>query len=104
MSIWLGVILAVLVVWALKNLGYLIPQRLVQGALITRMAALTTVALLASLVVAQAIQNDSALVIDARVPAVAVAGVLLAIKAPFWVVLVSAGVVAAGLRFFGVLP
>jgi branched-subunit amino acid transport protein len=104
MSIWLGVILAALVVWALKTLGYLIPQRLVRGALITRMAALTTVALLASLVVAQAIQNDSALVIDARVPAVAVAGVLLAIKAPFWVVLVSAGVVAAGLRFFGVLP
>ncbi len=104
MSIWLGVILAALVVWALKNLGYLIPQRLVQGALITRMAALATVALLASLVVAQAIQNDSALVIDARVPAVAVAGVLLAIKAPFWVVLVSAGVVAAGLRFFGILP
>jgi len=104
MSIWLGVILAALVVWALKNLGYLIPQRLVQGALITRMAALATVALLASLVVAQAIQNDSALVIDARVPAVAVAGVLLAIKAPFWVVLVSAGVIAAGLRFFGILP
>lgn len=104
MSIWLGVIVAALFVWALKNLGYLIPQRLVQGPFITRMAALTTVALLASLVVAQAIQNDSALVIDARVPAVAVAAVLLAIKAPFWVVLVSAGVVAAGLRFFGVLP
>jgi hypothetical protein len=33
-----------------------------------------------------------------------VAGALLAIKAPFWVVLVSAGVIAAGLRFFGVLP
>ena len=104
MSIWLGVILAALVVWALKNLGYLIPQRLVQGPLITRMAALTTVALLASQVVTQAIQNDSALVIDARVPAVAVAGVLLAIKAPFWVVLVSAGVIAAGLRLFGILP
>jgi len=103
MSIWLGVIVAALVVWALKNLGYLIPQRLVQGALITRMAGLTTVALLASLVVAQTLQNDSALVIDARVPAVVVAGALLAMKAPFWVVLVSAGVVAAGLRFFGVL-
>ena len=103
MSIWLGVIVAALVVWALKSLGYLIPQRLVQGALITRMAGLTTVALLASLVVAQTLQNDSALVIDARVPAVVVAGALLAMKAPFWVVLVSAGVVAAGLRFFGVL-
>ena len=104
MTIWIGVISAALVVWALKTLGYLIPQRLVQGPLISRMAALTTVALLASLVVAQALQDDSALIIDARAPAVLVAGLLLAVKAPFWVVLVSAGVVAAGLRFFGILP
>lgn len=104
MTIWIGVISAALVVWALKTLGYLIPQRLVQGPLISRMAALTTVALLASLVVAQALQDDSELIIDARVPAVLVAGLLLAVKAPFWVVLVSAGVVAAGLRFFGILP
>ena len=103
MSIWLGVIVAALVVWALKNLGYVIPQRLVQGPFVTQMAALTTVALLASLVVAQALQNDATLSVDARVPAVLVAGGLLALKAPFWLVLVSAGVVAAGLRFFGIL-
>ena len=50
MTLWIGVIAASLVVWALKNTGYLIPQRLVQGALMSRIAGLATVALLASLV------------------------------------------------------
>jgi branched-subunit amino acid transport protein len=103
MTLWIGVIAASLVVWALKNTGYLIPQRLVQGALMSRIAGLATVALLASLVVAQALQENGGLVLDARVPAVAVAALLLYLRAPFVVVLVAAGVVAGGLRFLGVM-
>ncbi len=55
MTVWLGIIAASLLVWGLKNSGYVIPQRLVEGALISRIAGLATVALLASLVVAQAL-------------------------------------------------
>jgi hypothetical protein len=103
MSVWVGIIAASLLVWALKNTGYVIPQRFVEGALISRIAGLATASLLASLVVAQALGQNGSLVIDARVPAVAVAAILLYFRAPFLLVLVSAGLVAWGLRFFGLM-
>ena len=62
-----------------------------------------TVALLASLVVSQTLQLDDAVTVDARLPAVGVAAILLYFRAPFLVVLLAAGAVAAGLRFFGLL-
>jgi branched-subunit amino acid transport protein len=103
MTLWLAVVLAGVVVWALKTSGYVIPQRLVEGAAMSRVAAVVTVALLASLVVSQTFQSASSVTLDARLPAVLVAGVLLYYKAPFLLVLVSAGAVAAGLRFFGIM-
>ena len=51
MTIWIALVAAGLLVWALKNLGYLVPSRWVEGALMSRVAGLVTVALLASLVV-----------------------------------------------------
>ena len=103
MTLCLAVIAAGLVVWALKTAGYAIPQRLVEGAAMSRVAAVVTVALLASLVFSQTFQGSEGLTLDARLPAVAVAGVLLYYKAPFLLVLLGAGCVAAGLRFFGVM-
>ena len=103
MSIWLAVILASLVVWALKTSGYVIPRRFVEGALMSRVAGVVTVALLTSLVVSQTVQTDAGVGIDARLPALGVAAVLLYYRAPFLVVLVLAGLVAAGLRFFGLM-
>jgi branched-subunit amino acid transport protein len=100
MTLWIAVIVAALVVWALKTSGYAIPQRFVEGAAMSRVAAVVTVALLASLVVAQTFQTPSGLAVDARLPAVMVAAVLLHYKAPFLIVLLGAGGVAAGLRFF----
>ena len=66
---WIALIAAGLVVWALKNLGYLVPPRFVEGALMTRVAGLVTVALLASLVVSQTLQTGMGVDLDARVPA-----------------------------------
>ncbi len=103
MTIWIALILASLLVWVLKNLGYLVPPRFVEGALMTRVAGLVTVALLASLVVSQTLQSDQAIAVDARVPAVGVAALLLYFRAPFLVVLLAAGAVAAGLRFAGLM-
>jgi len=103
MTLWIGLILASLVVWGLKTAGYAIPRRFVEGALMSRVAAVVTVALLSSLVVSQTLQSTDGITLDARVPAVVVAGVLLYYKAPFLVVLVGSGVVAAGLRFFGLM-
>jgi len=39
-TVWIALIAAGLVVWALKNLGYLVPPRFVEGALMTRVAGL----------------------------------------------------------------
>lgn len=100
MTLWIAVILATLLVWALKTAGYAIPQRFVEGAAMSRVSAVVTVALLASLVVSQTLQTPSGLAVDARLPALGVAAVLLYYKAPFLIVLLGAGVVAAGLRFF----
>jgi len=69
----------------------------------SRVAGLVTAALLASLVIAQALGDNGAVTVDARLPAVGVAAILLYFKAPFMVVLLAAGVVAAGLRFLGLM-
>ena len=103
MTVWSAVILASVAVWALKTSGYLIPRRFVENALMARVAAVVTVALLASLVASQALQSGVGIALDARVPALGVAAVLLYYKAPFLVVLLGAGFVAAGLRLFGIL-
>jgi hypothetical protein len=58
---------------------------------------------LASLVVSQTFQLGSGLALDARVPALGVAAILLYFRAPFLLVLLAAGAVAAGLRFVGLM-
>jgi len=102
-TIWIALVAAALLVWALKSLGYLVPSRWVEGALMSRVAGLVTVALLASLVVSQTLQQGSGLVLDARLPAIGAAAILLYFRAPFLLVLLVAGAVAAGLRFFGLM-
>jgi branched-subunit amino acid transport protein len=103
MTVWIAIIGASAVVWALKTAGYVIPRRFIEGALMSRVATVVTVALLASLVVSQALHTSAGLVIDARLPALAAAAVLLYYRAPFLIVLLAAGFVAAGLRFFGIM-
>jgi branched-subunit amino acid transport protein len=102
--IWGFVIAGSLVVFALKLAGYLVSQRLVEGPALSRVAALVTVALLASLVVSQTLGDNGSLVLDARVPAVAAAGALLWLRAPFIVVIVAAAVIAGLLRLLFGMP
>ena len=99
--IWWIVLTASIVVFALKFAGYVVPQRLVQGPLLSRVAGLVTIGLLSSLVVAQTFAGEEGLTLDARLPAVGVAGLLLWFKVPFIVVIIVAAAVAAGLRLLG---
>jgi hypothetical protein len=57
--------------------------------------------LLAALVGIQGFAVGSELQLDARVPALVVAGVLLALKVPYIIVVAAAAAVAAGLRYLG---
>jgi hypothetical protein len=100
---WNVVLLASVLVLGLKIAGYLVPARLLERPTPARVATLLTVALLSALVVTQTIQGSGGhpLSVDARLPALGVAAVLLAIRAPFIVVVVAAAVVAAVLRLLG---
>ncbi len=102
MTMWMAVLLACGACFVLKLVGYLVPESWVSGPRISRVTTLLPIALLAGLVVAQTVVGDGgALVIDARLAAVAGALVLLLLRANFIVVVVVAAAVAAGLRALG---
>lgn len=102
MSMTVAVLLACAACFVLKFVGYLVPESWVSGDRTGRVTTLLPVALLAGLVVVQTVVGDGgALLIDARLAAVAVAVVLLLLRANFIVVVFAAALVGAGLRYLG---
>jgi hypothetical protein len=101
MNVWTVILVASLIVMLLKLVGYLVPPSFMERPTPSRVANLLTVALLSALVVTQTLERDHQIVLDARLPAVGVAAVLLVLRAPFIVVVLSAAVVAAVLRLLG---
>lgn len=101
MTLWTAVMIASIICVGLKAAGYLIPARWFDAPAPSRIIDLLTVALLAALVAVQTLGAGQQIVVDARVPALLVAAGLLAIRAPFLVVVVAAAAVAAGLRAMG---
>jgi len=100
-SVWEVVLVAAAAAYALKLSGFFVPAAILERPRIERMAALMTVGLLAALVATQTFTTGQQVVLDARLPAVVVAGGLLAIRTPFLVVVIVAAAVAAGLRALG---
>ncbi|PPL17950.1 AzlD domain-containing protein [Microterricola pindariensis] len=98
MTMWQIVIAASIACVAMKMAGYLVPPRVLQNPAVSRIAELLTVALLAALIGVQTFAHGQEVVLDARVPAVIVAAGLLALRAPFIVVVIAAALVAAGIR------
>ena len=98
---WVAVVVASAVVFAIKLVGHLEPEHWLAEPRIARTASLVTVALLSALVAVQAVAQGGDLVVDARLPALAVAAVALALRAPFVVVVVLAALTAALLRALG---
>lgn len=98
MTIWHIILLASIGVLVLKLLGYLVPPSLIEKPLPARIAGLLTVALLSALIVTQTIGNGQGITVDARVPALAVAAGLFALRVPFILVIVAAAATAALIR------
>jgi len=98
---WVALLVASAVCFALKLAGHLIPEHWLAQPRVARTAGLVTVALLSALVAVQAFTDGSKLVVDARLPALLVAAVALALRAPFVVVVLLAALTAAGLRALG---
>lgn len=101
MTLWLIVIVASLACLALKLIGYMVPPDLLDAPAPSRIANLLTVALLSALVAVQTLGAGSALQIDARLPALAVAVILFALRVPFVLVVVLAAATAGVIRLSG---
>lgn len=101
MTVWQIILAASIAVLALKLVGYLVPPRVLETPTAARTANLTTVALLSALIVVQTVSVGQQLVIDARLPAIAVAAGLLVVRTPFILVIIAAAVTAAALRALG---
>lgn len=87
--------------YAMKAVGpVLIGDRTLNPG-IAEMLALLSVPLLAALVVVQTLDGGERLVVDARLPALAVAAVLVWRRAPFLLVVVAAAATAALIRAVG---
>ena len=77
MTIWSVILLASLIILLLKLAGYLVPASFMERPTPSRVATLLTVALLSALVVTQTLERDHQLALDARLPALAVAALLI---------------------------
>ena len=100
MTLWTLIVVASIIVLAEKLVGYLVPPKLFESVPAKRVSGLLTVALLAALVAVNTVTTSQHIVLDARVPAIVVAGSLFALRVPFIVVLIAAALTAALLRLW----
>lgn len=99
MNLWLLVALTAGGCYAFKLGGYLVPPRLLEAQAVRRIVGLLPVALLAALVVVEAVADGSHLVWDGpRLAGFAVGAIAVWRRAPFLIVVGAAAVTAALLR------
>jgi branched-subunit amino acid transport protein len=97
---WAALLLLAAGSYALKAVGPVALGRRPLPAAAVEVLELLSIPVLAGLVAVQTLNSGGELVLDARVPAVAVAGVLVWRRAPFLVVVFAAAGTAALLRLF----
>ncbi len=93
--LWATVLAGSLGCYLLKLAGLSVPASWVEQPWVARIVDFVPAALLAALVAVQALTSDEDVVIDGRLAGLGVAAVALALRAPFIVVLVVAGVAGA---------
>ena len=98
---WVAVLAGAAGCFALKYVGSSIPGHVLEKPTVKQVVFLLPIALLSALVAVQTIASDQSLVVDARVPALAVSALALRFKAPFIIVVLMAATTAGALRFLG---
>ena len=98
MKLWLAVLIACSGCAALKVAGYVVPARLLESAVARRILEALPVTLLSALIAVSVFATGSHLVLDSRAAGLAVALILVAIRAPFLVVVIAACATAAGVH------
>lgn len=99
--IWAAVLLGSAACYALKALGFVVPERILDKPLMAQLVAMFPVALLAALLAVVTVADGMSITVDARVAAVAAAAVALTLRAPFLVVVVVGAATAAIIRALG---
>jgi branched chain amino acid efflux pump len=95
---WAAVIVTAVGCYLLKLTGLSVPARVLNRAVVRRIADLIPVALLGALVAVQALSTGESLALDARLAGVGAAVLALLCKAPFLVVVAVAAATTALLR------
>ncbi|MEY4024107.1 MAG: hypothetical protein RLZ23_1068 [Actinomycetota bacterium] len=94
-ALWLGVLGTSSIAFLLKFAGHSIPEKYLTNPRMLRINTLIPIALLSALVGVQTLTEKGKWVIDQRLAGVAVALIALSIKAPYFVVVISAAVTSA---------
>lgn len=100
MTLWIAIALACAASFLTKWAGYAVPARWLNNARMTRVAATITVALLSALTVMNTFAAGTALVLDARLAALATAALALWLRLPFLLVVVLGAGAAAMVRWW----
>lgn len=98
---WGWILLACLIAYLTKAVGYLIPRHLLQGTRFLRVAASTTIGLLAALIVMNTLASGQHVQADARLVALGAALLACVLKAPYLVVVLAGAGAAALTRLVG---
>jgi uncharacterized membrane protein len=101
MNLWFWLLLACVLAYAWKLVGYLVPAKLLKDPRMSRVAGTMTIGLLASLTIVNTVASGQTLAADARLGALVAAAVALAFRAPFLVVVIAGAGTAALLRLIG---
>ncbi|RCK68130.1 MULTISPECIES: AzlD domain-containing protein [Desertihabitans] len=101
MTLWGWILLACVIAFTTKLLGWLVPAERLQRPWLLQAAGTLTVGLLASLTILNAVADGQLLRPDARLVALAAAALALVLRAPFIVVVVAGAAAAALARLAG---
>ena len=101
MNLWIWLLLACVLAYAWKLMGYFVPAKLLKDPRMSRIAGTMTIGLLASLTIVNTVASGQTLAADSRLGALAAAAVALAFRAPFLLVVVVGAGAAALLRLIG---
>ena len=98
LTVWVAIALTAIGAYLLKLAGYVTPDWVLERPRVRRAAMLIPICLLAALTAVQVFADGTSVVLDARVAGLVFAVGALIVRAPFFVVVVGAAVVAAVVR------
>ena len=98
--LWAAIVVASVGCYLFKLVGMSVPEHILARPKVQRVAVLLPVVLLSALIAVQTVGSGQALVLDARMVGIAVAGVAIWRRAPFLVVLILAAACTALVRWW----